>query len=135
MDGLIFDPEKPERLNYGVLIRASNSDITTNCAMIGVIGVTSLFSPDTVEIGYIFNQSFWGQGYASEALAAYIKAYWGYAKDISFMVAKVDPLNTGSIRVLEKCGFMVVERFVGDIILQELGMRDTTLMKLNRPWF
>jgi RimJ/RimL family protein N-acetyltransferase len=104
MDRLFFDPEKPECLNYGVLIRASNSDITTNCAMIGVIGVTSLFSPDTVEIGYIFNQSFWGHGYASEALAAYIEAYLGYAKGINLMVAKVDPLNMGSIRVLEKCG-------------------------------
>lgn len=49
------------------------------------------------------------------------------------MVAKVDPLNMGSIRVLEKCGFRVVERFVGDIILPELGRRDTTLMKLDRP--
>lgn len=78
MDGLFFDPEKSERLNYGVLIRASNSDTTTNCAMIGVIYVTSLFSPDTVEIGYSINQSFWGQGYASEALAAYIEEYWGY---------------------------------------------------------
>lgn len=133
MDGLFFDPEKPERLNYGVLIRASNSDTTTNCAMIGVIYVTSLFPPDTVEIGYIINQSFWGQGYASEALAAYIEEYWGYAKGINFMVAKVDPLNMGSIRVLEKCGFRVVERFVGDIILPELGRRDITLMKLDRP--
>ncbi|RPB12971.1 acyl-CoA N-acyltransferase [Morchella conica CCBAS932] len=133
MDGLFFDPEKPKRLNYGVLIRASNSDTTTNCAMIGVIGVTSRFSLDTVEIGYIFNQSFWGQGYASEALVAYIEAYWGYSKGINFIIAKVDPFNMGSIRVLEKCGFRVVERFVGDIILPGLGRRDTTLMKLDRP--
>lgn len=55
-------------------------------------------------LGYIIDRSMWGQGYVSEAVNA--------AADYAFTSLKllrlwleIDPRNTGSCRVAEKCGF------------------------------
>lgn len=66
-----------------------------------------------VEVGYFFHPSAWGQGYASEMLAASM----GIA-DRTLRLTEVrafaHPKNTGSRRVLEKAGFEVV-RFVPEM--------------------
>lgn len=67
-------------------------------AVIGKMGVWR-----QPEIGFFLHRGFWGRGFATEALAAYI----GYVKGRGFtnLTADVDPRNARCIRVLEKCGF------------------------------
>ena len=71
---------------------------------IGICGLIKRAALDDVDIGYAFLPRHWSKGYAVEATSA-VKQY---AKDViglRRLVAIVDPLNAGSIRVLEKIGF------------------------------
>lgn len=144
MARLLPNSENPDILNYGVFIRPSalpSSDLETTGAqprpgadrMIGILGVHNVSSPGTAEIGYVYDESVWGRGYATEALAAYMNVYWGHAKSINAVVAMVDPENTPSIKVLEKCGFVAVEYLVKNIVLPALGTRDTLILRIERP--
>lgn len=152
MARLIYNPETPSSLNYGVFIRppspppppaaalsASDSETTAvpPCSgtdrMIGMLGVPRVSSPGTAEVGYIYDESAWGHGYATEALAAYMNVYWDHAKTIDAVIAMVDPENIPSIKVLKKCGFVVVEYLVKDIVLPALGVRDTLVFRIERP--
>jgi ribosomal-protein-alanine N-acetyltransferase len=56
------------------------------------------------EIGYALASKFWGQGYATEALAALLD-YGFQSLDLNRVEADIDPRNVGSARVLEKLGF------------------------------
>jgi RimJ/RimL family protein N-acetyltransferase len=77
------------------------------------IGMCGLIKRDTLEdvdIGYAFLPDFWGRGYAVEAA----QAVMNHAKEVlglKRVVAIVDPVNDGSIRVLEKIG-MAFEKMV-----------------------
>lgn len=97
--------------------------------MIGIVGV---FRSTAAEVGYIFNESFWGQGYASEALAAFLDIHWQRATADPTLpqavTARVDPNNLGSVKVLRKCGFQDVQRLVGD---KELGKKDLLLLQVD----
>ena len=55
------------------------------------------------EIGYCFNRAFWGQGYATEAMAELLR--FGF-EDLQMhrIYARCDPLNLGSERVMQKNG-------------------------------
>ena len=70
-----------------------------------VLGSSGLaFETDRrAEVGYVFAPSAWGQGYATEAVAALV-TFAGRMAPLS-LFAHVHPDNTASIRVLEKCGF------------------------------
>ena len=57
------------------------------------------------EFGYILHPDFWGQGYASEALSAFLSHLWRMRPDVVALTADVDPRNTASIRLLERHGF------------------------------
>lgn len=74
-----------------------------------IIGTVMFFNMDTVankaELGYVFHQDTWGQGYCTEAVEAIC--------DFAFKViglhkihAQVTDTNIGSSRVLEKNGFV-----------------------------
>ena len=74
------------------------------------IGVIGLYFHDDkpTELGYWLGEPFWGQGYAPEAVAALLHAVRasGTMQQIN---ARVLAENPASVRVLEKCGFTVVE--------------------------
>ncbi len=56
------------------------------------------------EVGYLFGRSAWGQGFALEAMTALIDH--GFAiRDWDCAVAEIDPLNTASLKLLERLGF------------------------------
>ena len=57
------------------------------------------------EIGYWITRSFWGLGIATAALQQFVAI-----EPIRPLYAGVAKHNTGSLRVLHKCGFKVVER-------------------------
>jgi len=56
------------------------------------------------EVGYWVGKEFWGKGIATKALAAFLEI-----EKTRPLWAHVAKHNIGSRRVLEKCGFMVVE--------------------------
>ena len=65
------------------------------------------------EVGYWLGRDYWGQGFATQALAAFLpqiaqRPLYGYAAQH----------NHGSIRVLEKCGFVRCGAEADDAILK-----------------
>jgi len=56
-------------------------------------------------VGYWLGREFWGRGLATAALAELVEEL-----DVRPLHAWVAARNVGSIRVLEKCGFVEVER-------------------------
>lgn len=74
--------------------------------LMGVIGLY-LHADRPVELGYWLGRDHWGQGLVAEAAAALLDA--AAAAGLSPVRARVLAHNAGSIRVLEKCGFAVVE--------------------------
>ena len=55
-----------------------------------------------MEIGYGIDPAFRGKGYASEAMEAAIQ--WAFANGAQTVIAKINPGNDASRRVLEKVG-------------------------------
>jgi ribosomal-protein-alanine N-acetyltransferase len=72
--------------------------ITLDGAVIGKMGAWQL--PD---FGYLLDPAYWGLGYASEALVAFL-AHRRRAGS-RFLTADTDPRNQPSIRLLERHGF------------------------------
>lgn len=64
--------------------------------------------PLTAEVGYLFLPEFFGKGYATLALKACLD--YGTTLGIQQWQAVVTEGNVGSGRVLEKCGFNLIER-------------------------
>ncbi|HTG46781.1 MAG TPA: GNAT family N-acetyltransferase [Actinomycetota bacterium] len=64
-------------------------------------GVVSWVAEDGREVGYWLGRAFWGRGIATAALAALVEDL-----DERPLLAHVVTHNVGSIRVLEKCGFV-----------------------------
>lgn len=58
---------------------------------------------DALEIGYVFNKHYWGQGYARESCDALIKK--AFSENIHRIFAECDPCNTASWKLLEGLGF------------------------------
>jgi len=58
-----------------------------------------------IEIGYILKRSAWGKGYATEATKRLLKFAFEETS-LEELVATIDPENTASRRVLEKCGLV-----------------------------
>jgi len=71
--------------------------------VVGLCGLVKRDGLDDVDIGYAFLPRHWSKGYATETALA-IKEYAKDAIGLKRLVAITDPLNQGSIRVLEKIG-------------------------------
>ncbi len=79
-----------------------------------VVGWDGLeFLPETGEneVAYLLSRQVWGRGLATEAAHAAVRYGFGEIglKDI---IGLVHPDNIGSIRVLEKCGLIYIDRKV-----------------------
>ena len=69
-----------------------------------------LTAGDGLELGYRLAPAFWGRGLATEGARALIDAAFG-AQLADHVVATTMAVNTGSWRVLEKCGLRRVRTF------------------------
>jgi ribosomal-protein-alanine N-acetyltransferase len=80
--------------------------VTLNGQLIGKLGAWRL-----PEIGFLIDPAHWGQGFAREALAAFVerRRMLGSAE----LTADVDPRNRASIRLLEWAGFAETGRASG----------------------
>lgn len=56
------------------------------------------------EVSYWIGRDFWGQGYATQALSAFL----AHVNTTRPMYARAAKDNIGSLRVLQKCGFAIV---------------------------
>jgi [ribosomal protein S5]-alanine N-acetyltransferase len=77
--------------------------LTETGETIGMCGLIKREALEDVDIGYAFLPRFWSKGYAVEAAQA-IKQFAKEILGLKRLVAIVDPVNTSSIRVLEKIG-------------------------------
>jgi RimJ/RimL family protein N-acetyltransferase len=77
-----------------------------------------------VNVGYAFEQSRWGRGYATEVCRALI-AYGFDCVALSEIVAVIAPQNRASIRVAEKSGLQFWKRF-------EWSGRDRVAYRITR---
>ena len=72
-------------------------------AMIGWCGLQPLEETGETEVGYGMIKEFWGRGIGYECARAWL-AYAFTETGATRIVAVADPENTGSWRIMEKCG-------------------------------
>lgn len=71
--------------------------------MIGWSGLMPLKNTDEIEVGYGMTKEFWGRGIGYECALAWL--HFGFEKaGLERIVALAAPENTGSWRIMEKCG-------------------------------
>lgn len=75
-------------------------------------------TPEGVSIGYALAYRLFGRGLATEALHAMCPQARALDAEV---FARVDPENTASIRVLEKCGFRRTELRRRSVVLPNIG--------------
>ncbi len=104
-----FEPYKPFTKNeaYSEAKRRSEDErFLAVCLKSGKLIGNLYFAKedfDTWEVGYVFNKSYWGKGYATESLKALIKYAFEEMK-VRRIIAMCDPKNSNSWRLLERVG-------------------------------
>jgi RimJ/RimL family protein N-acetyltransferase len=84
-----------------------------SCKLIGQAGlmVNDISGDAVVEIGYIFDDTAWGQGYAAEAARACIDlAFNRFGLDRLY--ATVRPENVASVRLAERLGMKKIGEYI-----------------------
>jgi len=74
-----------------------------------------------IEVGYWVGQEYWGKGVATQALQALLSA--DFFPEDDRVVARIMEGNIGSERVLEKCGFKLIESCIIECRGQSIASR------------
>jgi RimJ/RimL family protein N-acetyltransferase len=75
-----------------------------------VVGWIGCFGDEQREVGYWYDRAVWGRGIATASLAALLDEVTERP-----LFANVAATNVGSVKVLERCGFVEVEREGTDV--------------------
>lgn len=67
----------------------------------------------SLEIGYVFNRGYWGQGYAAESCRALIQQ--AFAQGVHRVYGECDPDNVRSWKLLEALGFQREAHFIKNV--------------------
>ena len=59
---------------------------------------------ESLEIGYVFNRNYWGNGYAKESCSVLIEK--AFSEGVHRIFAECDPCNLNSWKLLEGLGFL-----------------------------
>ena len=77
----------------------------SDAQFLGRAGLIHLGRSEEVDLSYAYHKRFWGLGYGQEIAQAVVE--WGFSNiDTDFLTAFVHPKNFGSIKILEKTGFI-----------------------------
>ena len=77
--------------------------------VVGWNGLEYLPELDETEVAYLLSRRVWGRGFATEAARAAVQFGFEIA-GLAQIIGLVHPGNTGSVRVLEKCGLRFADR-------------------------
>jgi ribosomal-protein-alanine N-acetyltransferase len=78
--------------------------------LIGECGLQPLPGSDDIEVAYLFDKPYWGNGYAFESASAVLE--WGFSQQkLQRIVAVISPENARSIALINRLG-MRYERVV-----------------------
>lgn len=105
-----YEPYKPMNINevQGNLDWRISTDemiaveLKSNNKMIGNVYLGKR-EFESLEIGYVFNRQYWGQGYAQESCTTLIKK--AFSEGIHRIYAECDPCNLASWKLLERLEF------------------------------
>ena len=128
-----FDNENGWNFAIELLPTADNPPRTgLEPRVIGMVGMVR-----EQEVGYMFNAEYWGKGHATEALKAFMPAFFdhysgGSERKFEYAEAHTDPELVASQNVLQKAGFMLYEKREKDFENPVLGWRDTLVYRLYR---
>ena len=110
--------------------------------MIGVVGVIrkiEVAEGKRLEIGYMLNYNYWGKGYATEGVGAFLEMWFSVPNHKGEeLVAKVDVENWASIRILQKMkhrgfGIREGELVKGAFEIPGKGFRDMRTWYISEP--
>lgn len=119
--------------NFSIeLLRDNVHPSANHPRVIGLIGAVR-----TPEVGYMFNTSYWGRGYATEALRAFMPMFFdhfsgGESGRHDYALALTDTELVASQNVLQKAGFRFIETREKDFENPVLGLRDTMFYRMER---
>ncbi|MEC9484768.1 MAG: GNAT family N-acetyltransferase [Candidatus Izemoplasma sp.] len=101
-----------------VFLTRPDNDVPSAYAIVDLktdkmIGTCDFFRVDwdqgVGEIGYVLHKDFWGKGYMTQATKALIDFGFNYLKLDTIEIGHAED-NIGSRRVIEKCGFRLVDK-------------------------
>ena len=93
-----------------------------------LIGHAGIWMPNTSEIVFMIDNTYWNQGYMTEVLETLVPIFW--QKGLRVVHADVEPENDASVWVLRKMGFSQVGE---NIIESQEGRSKTLRMELRNP--
>ena len=96
------DDPTSDYLAYTIQLKRSET-------VIGSVGCSYYKDLEKVGITYFIGAKYRNSGYASEAVKAYVKYFFEHY-DINEIIATVREENISSWKVIEKCGFDLIER-------------------------
>lgn len=104
--------------------------------LIGDVGLHFLdtgYQKNQVEIGYTLDKAYRGKGFATEALKEIID-YLIYTLKKHRITASIDPVNTDSIRLMERLEFRKEAHFVESAFFHGEWVDDVIYAMLAREW-
>lgn len=115
------------------LLSTTTKETPTGPRVIGMIGAVR-----APEVGYMLNSGYWGKGYATEALRAFIPMFFDHFSggencQYDYAEAHTDTELVASQNVLQKAGFKLHELREKDFDNPVLGLRDTLVYSIYRP--
>ncbi len=111
IDIILSNYKSGEYNDWAIVLKKNNK-------MIGTCGFTRIDCENKiVEIGYVINPSFWGNGYATEAVEAILDFAFNEL-DVNRVEAKFIVGNEASLNVMKKVG-MTFEGYLRDAIFSK----------------